>query len=146
MLVIVQTRNGQFKKKIHSNQFINITPIDTNIEYMQPFVELIGDNGQQPRAMYVSDAELIKQVASWPSLDLYVTHLSLSLFLSLAQLARAAEYTDYISADSPNECPVYDTKQTDGESTVMLELWGNTEYPFIAITPRSTLARSGSTW
>ena len=25
---------------------------------------------------------------------------------------------------SPNECPVYDAKQSDGEVPVMLELWG----------------------
>ena len=39
------------------------------------------------------------------------------------------------------ECPRYDTKQNDGEASVMS--YG--EYPFIAITTRSTLARSGST-
>ena len=33
-----------------------------------------------------------------------------------------------------------------GEAPVVLELWGNAEYPFIAIAPRSTLVRSGSTW
>ena len=45
----------------------------------------------------------------------------------LAQLAGAAEYTDCISAgekESPNECPGYDTKQSDGEALVMLEFWG----------------------
>ena len=35
-----------------------------------------------------------------------------------------------------NECPEYDTKQSDSEA---LE---NIEYPFIAIAPRSTLAWS----
>ena len=37
------------------------------------------------------------------------------------------EYTDCISAeiyDSINESPGYDTKQSDGEASVMLELWG----------------------
>ena len=29
---------------------------------------------------------------------------------------------------------------------IMLEFWGNVEYPFIAITSRSTQAQSGSTW
>ena len=28
----------------------------------------------------------------------------------------------------------------------MLEVWGNAEYVFIAIDPRSILARSGSIW
>ena len=45
----------------------------------------------------------------------------------------------------PNECPGYDSKQPDGEASVILEVWGNAEYPFIAIVPRSILARSGST-
>ena len=48
----------------------------------------------------------------------------------------AVEYIDCISA---KECPGYDTKQSDAGAL------GNVEYPFIAITPRSTLARSGST-
>ena len=38
----------------------------------------------------------------------------------------------------PNKCPGYDIKQSDGEVPVMLELWGNMEHPFIAITPMST--------
>ena len=37
------------------------------------------------------------------------------------------------------EYPGYDTKQSDGAL-------GNTEHPFIAIAPRSTLTRRGSTW
>ena len=37
-----------------------------------------------------------------------------------------------------NKWPGYDSKQSDGEVPVML---GNAEYPFIAITPRSVLAR-----
>ena len=40
-----------------------------------------------------------------------------------AQSAEVAEYTDCISADFPNECPGYGTKQSDGEAPVMLELW-----------------------
>ena len=43
------------------------------------------------------------------------------------QLARAVEYTDCTSAeeqDSPNKCPGYDTKQSDGEVPVMLKFWG----------------------
>ena len=37
-------------------------------------------------------------------------------------------------------------KQSDSVAPVMLEIWGEAQYPFIAITPRSTLARSGNTW
>ena len=43
----------------------------------------------------------------------------------MTQLAGAAEYTDNISGGRPpNECPGYDTKQTDGGAPVMLEVWG----------------------
>ena len=57
----------------------------------------------------------------------------------MAQSVGAAEYIDCISAegeDCPNECPRYDydTKTSD---VVMRDLWGNAEYPFIAIAPRS---------
>ena len=45
----------------------------------------------------------------------------------------------------PNECPVDDTKQSDCEVPVMLGLW-ESGAPFIAIAPRSTLARCSSTW
>ena len=44
----------------------------------------------------------------------------------LAQSAGAAEYTDCISAeelDSPNEYSGCDSKQSDGEASVMLGLW-----------------------
>ena len=45
--------------------------------------------------------------------------------LIIAQSAGAVEYTDCISADPlPNECPGYDTKQSDGEVPLMLGSWG----------------------
>ena len=53
----------------------------------------------------------------------------------------AVKYTSYISSegyDPPNKCPTYDIKQSDGEAPVILELWGNVEYSFIAIVPRFT--------
>ena len=34
-----------------------------------------------------------------------------------------------------NECPVYDTKQSDGEVTVMLELWGMPSTPLRPLLP-----------
>ena len=48
-----------------------------------------------------------------------------SLF-KVAQSAGAVEYTDCTSAEGypPNECPAYDTKQSDGEVPAVLELWG----------------------
>ena len=51
----------------------------------------------------------------------------------ITQSAGTVEYTDCISAeglDSPhNKCPGYDTKQSDGEVPVMLELWGMQSTP-----------------
>ena len=50
----------------------------------------------------------------------------------LAQSAGAVEYIDSISAlvlDAPNKCPGYDTEQSDGEASVMLELWGMLSTP-----------------
>ena len=49
-----------------------------------------------------------------------------SSIVLVAQSAWTVEYTDCISAkalDSPNECPGYDTKQSDSDDPVMLELW-----------------------
>ena len=48
----------------------------------------------------------------------------------IALSAVTAEYTDCISAEgedsSPNECPRYDTKQSDGKVPVMLwEMWSS---------------------
>ena len=44
-----------------------------------------------------------------------------------SQLPRAAEYTDWIYSGglySPDLCRRYDTKKSDVEASVMLELWG----------------------
>ena len=48
------------------------------------------------------------------------------------------EYTDSISADgydSPNESHGYDTKQSDGEAVVMMELWGIRSIPSLLSLP-----------
>ena len=50
----------------------------------------------------------------------------------MAQSPDTAEYTDCISADgkdSPNECSTYNSRQSDGEAPVMLELWGMRRNP-----------------
>ena len=52
----------------------------------------------------------------------------LTLSKTIAQSAGAVEYTDYTSADGyayppHNVGPGYDTKQFDGETPVMLEIW-----------------------
>ena len=49
----------------------------------------------------------------------------LKIYLSyLAQSAGAVEYTASLESSKipPNDCPEYDTKQSDGEVPVMLEL------------------------
>ena len=49
------------------------------------------------------------------------------------------EYTDCFSSEGvrppPNECPVYDTKQSDGEVPVMLELCGMQSIPSLPSLP-----------
>ena len=37
----------------------------------------------------------------------------------------------------PHECPGYDTKQSDGEASVMLELWGMWNTPSLPLLPGS---------
>ena len=45
----------------------------------------------------------------------------------------AVEYNDCISADCvrPHECPDYDTKQSDGAASGMLEPWGMQTTPLL---------------
>ena len=45
----------------------------------------------------------------------------------MTQSARAAEYTDCISAEG------YDTKQSDSKAPVMLELWGTRSTPLLPL-------------
>ena len=69
----------------------------------------------------------------------------MQISFQMAQSAGTAKYTDTISierSDSHNECPAYENKQSDREA---LETLGEAEYPFIAITSRSTLVPNGST-
>ena len=56
----------------------------------------------------------------------------------MAQSAATAEYTDWTSAEgwnSPNKCPVYDTKKSDVEAAVMLELWRRWGIPSLPLFP-----------
>ena len=66
-----------------------------------------------------------------------------------AQSAGSVEYADCIFAEGfetpHDESFVYDIKQSEGETPVMMELWPMWSYLFIAIAPRFTLAQSGST-
>ena len=55
------------------------------------------------------------------------------------QSAGAAECTDRTSGEvyPANECPEYDTKQSDGEVPVMLKLWGMQTVPSLPLLPGS---------
>ena len=63
----------------------------------------------------------------------------LTLTLCIAQSAGAVEYTNYNSTKGgktlPNECPGYDTEQSDGEVPVMLGLWGMQSTPSLPLLP-----------
>ena len=73
--------------------------------------------------------------------------LCILIKMMVAQSAGAVQFPDCSSAGgkTPSRSVLYVTKQSDGEAPVMLELWGMKSAPFVAITPRFTLARSGST-
>ena len=43
--------------------------------------------------------------------------------------------TEHINKDPPNECPGYDTKQSDGEVPAMLEFWGMQSTPSLTLLP-----------
>ena len=73
----------------------------------------------------------------------------MQFFVIVTQLAGVSEYTNYIYADgldSRKVCSGYDTKQSDGEASVILEFLGNAEYSFIAIDPKLILAWIGWYW
>ena len=61
-----------------------------------------------------------------------------SLVHVLAQSAGAVEYTDCTSAEGQgptNECPGYDTKQSDVEVPVIPGLWGIRSTPSFLLLP-----------
>ena len=77
----------------------------------------IGGSGERGSGISVLPAQHDDDVMFWPPC------------WQVAQSAGAVEYTDCTSAEGqdptphPNECPGYDTKQSDGEVPVVLELW-----------------------
>ena len=54
-------------------------------------------------------------------------YIYIYIHAQFAKSAGAVEYTDCTSAEvldpTPNECPGYNTKQSDGEISVILEFW-----------------------
>ena len=61
----------------------------------------------------------------------------------MAQLAGAVSLQR--GKTHPNECPVYDTKQSDGEASVMLELWQMWSTFLLPPLPGPLWPQSGST-
>ena len=74
---------------------------------------------------------------------IFISHVQYALLTFrlknvMVQSAGTVEYTDCISAErynSPNKCPRYDTKQSDGEASVDLELWGMPSTPSLPSLP-----------
>ena len=63
---------------------------------------------------------------------------------SITQSAGAAEYTDCIFEDEwnyPNECLWYDSIQSDGDVSVMLELWETQSIPSLQLILRPLCPR-----
>ena len=61
-------------------------------------------------------------------------------YLTPKPSAGAVECTDCFSAEgqetpNSNECSAYDTKQSDGEVPIMLELWGMRSTPSLPLLP-----------
>ena len=54
--------------------------------------------------------------------------------LTISQSAGAVEYTN-CNCKTPNKCPGYETKQSDGEVPVMLGLWGIRSTPSLPLLP-----------
>ena len=68
-------------------------------------------------------------------IDKYVSSNNIPLPF-FAQSAGAEEYTNCICRGvrpHPHECPGYDTKQSDGEVPVMLEVWGMWSNPLLPL-------------
>ena len=70
----------------------------------------------------------------------------LHMDISVAQSAWAVEYTDYISTegyDPPPKITGYDIKLSDGEASVMLEIWGIRSTPLL---PYRSVVHPGPVW
>ena len=83
----------------------------------------------------------------WSLLFAFDNNLHPSIMIWPNRLGGSVEYTDCRDSDgldSHSECPGYDTKQSDGEVSVILEFWRMRNIHSLLSPPRSTLAGSGS--
>ena len=72
-----------------------------------------------------------------PTLDTFQNKISFYM-IRMTESAGTVEYTNCISSDgydSPNECPEYHTKQSNGEAWINLELWGMKSTPSLPSLP-----------
>ena len=87
---------------------------------------------------YIHDGDIrLSNSYTNENLKWFMIEIAISLKY-LAKSAGAAEYTNCISAegkDSSNECPQYNTKQSDGQDPVMLELWRVRSTPLLPSLP-----------
>ena len=113
--------DGSFNNHDYLFVMISCASLVFNIFYCQPLRSMVAQN------IYIIDI-----------ISTYSPHSH----RNFAQLARAVEYTDSFSTegyDSHNECPGYDTKQSDGKVQVILELWG-------MLSPLSLPSLPGPIW
>ena len=92
------------------------------------FIEFI------PKLISCSHREIIYD-SSLYHYYLYVYNWVHQKYFLWVHSAWAWECTDCFSAASPNECPLNDTKQSDGEAPVMLELWRIQTTPLLPSHP-----------
>ena len=86
-----------------------------------------GETGELNPLTMVNKSSLLTMSSAWqrPN-NVLPSQLGLYRFYSPSWLY-SVEYSDCFSAGvrpPPNECPAYDTKQSDAELPVMLGLWG----------------------
>ena len=89
-----------------------------------------------PRETYFPPSHAYSYIFGVNRLHSLILRLTGSSVLS-SEFPQPSQYT-------PNECPGYDTKQSDWEAP-FVELWEMWSNPFIVIAPKSTLARNSST-
>ena len=59
----------------------------------------------------------------------------MELLLEESKISFTKIHETIIPKTPPHECPAYDTKQSDGEVPVMLELWGMQGTPSLLLLP-----------
>ena len=81
--------------------------------------------------------QTIHKISFFSNLHSLFFNINLAHNIKIAPSAGAVEYTDCTSTERypPNECPSYDTKQSDGEVPVMQGFWGMQITPSLPLLP-----------